>query len=303
MAHETVLLEESVNALAVKDGGTYVDGTFGRGGHSKAIVAAADNVMLVAFDKDEAALERGRKMLLEAQGESGQAGNDNIILIHETFSKMDEAIKSLDIHEVDGILLDLGFSSDQLEDGRGLTFLKDEPLLMFLGTGEKSPEENAMDVVNRLSQEDLEHILKEYGEEKHAGIISKAIVSERRLDVITTTGRLVKIIEDAAGRYYRKEKINPATRTFQALRIYVNDELGELERALKNGFEMLAPHGRFAVISFHSLEDRIVKQFFKEKSTEKKGILIVKKPIVPTDEEVTRNRRARSAKLRIIEKL
>lgn len=295
MAHETVLLEESVNALAVKDGGTYVDGTFGRGGHSKAIVASGDNVTLVAFDKDETALERGREEMAKLSGK--------VILVHETFSKMNDALKVLDIAEVDGILLDLGFSSDQLEDGRGLTFLKDEPLLMFLGTGEKSPEENAMDVVNRLSQVDLEHILKEYGEEKHAGIISKAIVAERRLDVITTTGRLVKIIEDAAGRYYRKEKIHPATRTFQALRIYVNDELGELERALKNGFEMLAPHGRFAVISFHSLEDRIVKTFFKEKSVEKKGTLIVKKPIVPTDEEIARNRRARSAKLRIIEKL
>ena len=295
MAHETVLLEESVNALAVKDGGTYVDGTFGRGGHSKAIVASGDNVTLVAFDKDETALERGREEMAKLSGK--------VILVHETFSKMNDALKVLDIAEVDGVLLDLGFSSDQLEDGRGLTFLKDEPLLMFLGTGEKSPEENAMDVVNRLSQEDLEHILKEYGEEKHAGIISKAIVAERRLDVITTTGRLVKIIEDAAGRYYRKEKIHPATRTFQALRIYVNDELGELERALKNGFEMLAPHGRFAVISFHSLEDRIVKTFFKEKSVEKQGTLIVKKPIVPTDEEIARNRRARSAKLRIIEKL
>jgi 16S rRNA (cytosine1402-N4)-methyltransferase len=297
MAHETVLLEESVTALAVKDGGTYVDGTFGRGGHSKAIVAAAKDVTLIAFDKDETALERGRKELPEV------ATNDKIILVHETFSKMDEALKALDIKEVDGILLDLGFSSDQLEDGRGLTFQKDEPLLMFLGTGEKSPEENAMDVVNRLNQEDLEHILKEYGEEKHAGIIARAIVTERKLDVITTTGRLVKIIEDAAGRYYRREKIHPATRTFQALRIYVNDELGELEGALKNGFEMLAPKGRFAVISFHSLEDRIVKQFFKEKEKEEKGTLIVKKPLVPTDEEITRNRRARSAKLRIIEKI
>ncbi|HRH31651.1 MAG TPA: 16S rRNA (cytosine(1402)-N(4))-methyltransferase RsmH [Candidatus Paceibacterota bacterium] len=296
MAHETVLLEESVQALAVKDGGTYVDGTFGRGGHSKAILAAADNVTLVAFDKDETAIERGRKELLEG------GSNDQIILVHETFGKIADAIKALDIKELDGILLDLGFSSDQLEDGRGLTFQKDEPLLMFLGTGEKSPEENAMDVVNRLDAGELENILREYGEEKHARLIADAIVRERRLDVITTTGRLVKIIENAAGRWYKKEKIHPATRTFQALRIYVNDELGELERALKNGFEMLAPKGRFAVISFHSLEDRIVKNFFKEKATEKKGTLIVKKPMIPTDEEVSRNRRSRSAKLRIIEK-
>ncbi|MBP7831792.1 MAG: 16S rRNA (cytosine(1402)-N(4))-methyltransferase RsmH [Candidatus Pacebacteria bacterium] len=301
MAHETVLLEESVQALAVKAGGTYVDGTFGRGGHSKAILAAADNVTLVAFDKDEAAIERGRKELLET-ADGTDATNDNIILLHESFAKMGDAIKALDIKAVDGILLDLGFSSDQLEDGRGLTFQKDEPLLMFLGTGEKSPEENAMDVVNRLDAGELENILREYGEEKHARLISEAIVKERRLDVITTTGRLVKIIENAAGRWYKKEKIHPATRTFQALRIYVNDELGELERALKNGFEMLAPKGRFAVISFHSLEDRIVKNFFKEKATEKKGTLIVKKPMIPTNEEVSRNRRSRSAKLRIIEK-
>jgi 16S rRNA (cytosine1402-N4)-methyltransferase len=301
MAHETVLLEESVQALAVKAGGTYVDGTFGRGGHSKAILAAADNVTLVAFDKDEAAIERGRKELLEA-ADGTDATNDNIILLHESFAKMGDAIKALDIKAVDGILLDLGFSSDQLEDGRGLTFQKDEPLLMFLGTGEKSPEENAMDVVNRLDAGELENILREYGEEKHARLISEAIVKERRLDVITTTGRLVKIIENAAGRWYKKEKIHPATRTFQALRIYVNDELGELERALKEGFELLAPKGRFAVISFHSLEDRIVKNFFKEKATEKKGTLIVKKPMIPTDEEVSRNRRSRSAKLRIIEK-
>jgi 16S rRNA (cytosine1402-N4)-methyltransferase len=300
MAHETVLLNESVEALAVKAGGTYVDGTFGRGGHSKAILAAGDNVMLIAFDKDETAIERGRKELLEGEN---AGGNDNIILLHESFGRMADALKALDIPFVDGILLDLGFSSDQLEDGRGLTFQKDEPLLMFLGTGEKSPEENAMDVVNRLSADDLEHILKEYGEEKHAGIISKAIVAERRLDVITTTGRLVHIIENAAGKWYKREKIHPATRTFQALRIYVNDELGELQRALTQGFEMLAPKGRFAVISFHSLEDRIVKQFFKEKATEKKGTLIVKKPLIPTDDEIIKNRRSRSAKLRIIEKL
>jgi 16S rRNA (cytosine1402-N4)-methyltransferase len=252
--------------------------------------------MLVAFDKDETALERGRKELAEKH-------EGKIILIHETFSKIADVLKTLDIPEVDGIMLDLGFSSDQLEDGRGLTFQKDEPLLMFLGTGDKSPEENAMDVVNRLSAEDLEYILKEYGEEKHAGLIAKAIVTERRLDVITTTGRLVRIIEDAVGGWYKKEKIHPATRTFQALRIYVNDELGELSKALDQGFGMLAKKGRFVVISFHSLEDRIVKNFFKEKGTAKLGKIITKKPITPTDEEVSRNRRSRSAKLRILEKI
>ncbi len=295
MAHETVLLEESVNGLAVKDGGTYVDGTFGRGGHSKKIVASADNVLLVAFDKDQAALERGRADLAETY-------DGKIILLHESFAKMQDALAALDIESVDGILLDLGFSSDQLEDGRGLTFQKDEPLLMFLGTGDKSPEETAMDVVNRLDESELERILREYGEEKHAKLIAKAIVTERRLDVITTTGRLVHIIENAVGRWYKKERIHPATRTFQALRIYVNDELGELERALKAGFELLAPNGRFVVISFHSLEDRIVKQFFKSKSDEKTATIITKKPLVPTDEEIARNRRSRSAKLRIIEK-
>lgn len=301
MAHETVLLNESVDALNVTDGGTYIDGTFGRGGHSKAILAKASNVTLIAFDKDETAIERGRKSLLES--DEGEVSDDNIILLHESFAKMADAIATLDVKEVNGILLDLGFSSDQLEDGRGLTFQKDEPLLMFLGTGNKSPEETAMDVVNRLTESDLEYILREYGEEKHAKLIAKAIVAERRLDVITTTGRLVHIIEDAVGKWYKREKIHPATRTFQALRIYVNDELGELQKALTDGFELLAKKGRFAVISFHSLEDRLVKNFFKEKATEKKGTLIVKKPIVPSDEEITRNRRARSAKLRIIEKL
>jgi 16S rRNA (cytosine1402-N4)-methyltransferase len=296
MEHVTVLLEESVEGLAIKEGGTYVDGTFGRGGHSKAILSSAPDLMLVAFDKDETALERGRKELAEKH-------EGKIILIHETFSKIADVLKTLDIPEVDGIMLDLGFSSDQLEDGRGLTFQKDEPLLMFLGTGDKSPEENAMDVVNRLSAEDLEYILKEYGEEKHAGLIAKAIVTERRLDVITTTGRLVRIIEDAVGGWYKKEKIHPATRTFQALRIYVNDELGELSKALDQGFGMLAKKGRFVVISFHSLEDRIVKNFFKEKGTAKLGKIITKKPITPTDEEVSRNRRSRSAKLRILEKI
>lgn len=296
MAHETVLLNESVDALLVKEGGTYVDGTFGRGGHSKAILDRSPDVLLVAFDKDESAIERGRKDLAEkAEGK--------IILLHESFAKMSIALKSLEIPEVNGILLDLGFSSDQLEDGRGLSFQKDEPLLMFLGTGEKSPEENAMDVVNRLSQEDLEYILREYGEEKHASLIAKAIVSERKLDVITTTGRLVHIIENAVGRWYKSQKIHPATRTFQALRIYVNDELGELKKALTEGWEMLAHKGRFAIISFHSLEDRIVKQFFKEKSDQKVGKLIVKKPITPSEEEIKQNRRARSAKLRIIEKI
>ncbi len=296
MTHETVLLEESVTALSVKDGGIYVDGTFGRGGHSKAILGSAPEILLIAFDKDETAIGRGKKDI-------GESGEGKIIFLHETFANMSDAIKTLDIPEVNGILLDLGFSSDQLEDGRGLSFQKDEPLLMFLGTGEKSPEENAMDVVNRLSAEDLEYIIKEYGEEKHAGLIAKAIVAERKLDVITTTGRLVHIIENAVGGWYKREKIHPATRTFQALRIYVNDELGELKKALTEGWKILAPKGRFAIISFHSLEDRIVKQFFKEKSTEKEGKLIVKKPIIPSAEEVARNRRSRSAKLRIIEKI
>lgn len=296
MAHETVLLNESIEALNVKENGKYVDGTFGRGGHSKAILKSASNVTLIAFDKDEGAIERGRNELSENS-------DDKIILVHETFSKIPDAIKSLGIHEVDGILLDLGFSSDQLDDVRGLSFQKDEPLLMFLGTGDKSPEETAMDVVNRLSLEDLEYIFREYGEEKHAHLIAKAIVEERRLDVITTTGRLVRVIEDAVGRWYKREKIHPATRTFQALRIYVNDELGELQRALEGGFEILAKNGRFAVISFHSLEDRIVKNFFKQKSVEKAGKLINKKPITPSDEEIKQNRRSRSAKLRIIEKI
>ncbi len=296
MAHETVLLAESVEGLKVKEGGTYVDGTFGRGGHSKGILEAAPDITLVVFDKDEGAIERGRQELAPIH-------EGKIIFLHESFAKMADALKTLDIPEVDGIVLDLGFSSDQLEDGRGLSFQKDEPLLMFLGTGEKSPEETAMDIVNRLSTDDLEYILREYGEEKHAGVIAKAIVEERKLDVITTTGRLVNIIENAVGKWYKKERIHPATRTFQALRIYVNDELGELQKALEGGWEMLGKQGRFAVISFHSLEDRIVKNFFKEKSVAKQGALIVKKPIIAGVEEIARNRRSRSAKLRIIEKI
>ncbi len=263
-----------------------IDATFGGGGHSAEICKRFPGVKIIALDQDGSVFEKAKEKF---------RGCD-ITFVNKNF-------RDIDTKKVDGIVFDLGLSSDQLENsGRGFSFLKNEPLLMTMKTNPSRRDLTAEDIVNTWSEKSLADIIFGYGEEKFSRRIAKGIVEVREKSKIKTTFDLVKIIEDSVPGTYRKGKINCATKTFQALRIAVNDELGALRLGLTKGFEALNPGGRMAVISFHSLEDRIVKRFYKEKEKNKEAILINKKPIVPSEEELKNNHRARSAKLRIIEK-
>ena len=278
MKHRPVLLNETIEGLGLSEDSVVLDCTFGGGGHSKEILRRYPGTKIIAIDEDE-----------EVTAEKG------ISLHHENFRNLD---KVLGDRKVDAILFDLGFSSDQLESsGRGFSFLKDEPLLMTMN---EKADLTAEVIVNNWSEESLADIIYGYGEERYARRIARAITEQRAKQPIKTTGELVEVIQDAVPR---KGKIHPATRTFQALRIAVNDELGALKEGLQKGFEALKPEGRMAVISFHSLEDRIVKNFNKEKAKKGRATLINKKPITASDEEIKNNIRSRSAKLRMIEKI
>lgn len=297
MAHISVLKDECLLAMApaITNGGTVVDGTLGAGGHTRAILEQFPNVQVIAIDKDLTAIERAKTRLEQFEAVS---------YIHGSFGNIEILLEKQSVKDVDAILLDIGFSSDQIgQSGRGFSFQYDEPLLMTLGTGIEAATDTAMDIVNMRSERELLDILKEYGEEKHAALIAKAIAIERKKQPITTTFALRDIVQDAVGKYYRFSKINPATKTFQALRIAVNDELGELTRGISGAFKKLKSGGRLLVISFHSLEDRIVKQQFNQYKKDGLGMVITKKPIVPSRKEILANSRSRSAKLRVIEKI
>ncbi len=283
--HKTVLLHESIDGLNLHDGSVYLDGTLGSAGH--ALLAQEKGARVIGLDRDEGALARSRERL-----------NTDAILIHESYRNLDKALADIHIPHVDAIMLDLGLSSDQFEtSGRGFTFQKDEPLLM---TFDEKAELTAAEIVNTWDEENIADIIYGYGEERFARRIAKHIVQSRP---ITTTFALVEAVKKATPFAYHKGRIHPATRTFQALRITVNDEINTLKDGLKKGFEALSKNGRFAVISFHSLEDRIVKNYFRDRSKEDTGFIHTKKPIVASDEERIRNPRSRSAKLRIIEKI
>lgn len=291
MPHTSVLLHQSIDGLSIVPGDIFVDGTLGSGGHS-ALVASkfGEKVNIIGIDRDRDAIERSRMTLSKL--------SKNITLIQDNFRNIDTVLRKIGINRVNKILLDVGLSSDQLEtSGRGFTFQKDEPLLM---TFEKESPVNAEVAINEWSEESLGQILKGFGEERYAKKIAKAIAEYRKTKRIKTTAELVSIIQNATPKSYHHGRIHPATKTFQALRIAVNDELNSLTEGLKRGFEILESGGRIAVISFHSLEDRIVKQFFNEIKKTGKGTLAFKKPITPTEEEIKNNPRARSAKLRII---
>ncbi len=295
--HKTVLLHEVIDGLNIKAGDVYVDGTLGSGGHAEEVAKLfGDQVQIIGIDMDEKALERS-KTRLEKVGTKAE-------FVQGNFRNIDTVLDALKITKVNEILLDLGLSSNQLEEsGRGFSFQKDEPLTMTFKETPKSDEVTAAVILNEWSEETLETILKGFGEEKFSRQIAKAVVLAREVKPIVRTNELVEIIQSAVPNRYLHGKTHFATRTFQALRIAVNDELRALQEGLTASFEKLAPEGRLAVISFHSLEDRIVKNFFREKAKELAGKLITKKPIVPSDEEEKNNRRSRSAKLRIIEKI
>ena len=295
--HIPVMLEEAMAALSPRDGGIYVDGTFGGGGYTRALLARA-KCKVVAIDRDPEAIVRGAVLAEEFTG--------RLTIVQGSFSEMDRLAGV----QVDGVALDLGVSSFQLDDAmRGFSFSSDGPLDMRMS--KKGP--SAADTVNTLSEAELADILWRYGEEKKSRSIARAIVSARP---VATTRGLAEIVERAAGPGARRYAIHPATRTFQALRIYVNDELGELERGLEAAERALKPSGRLAVVSFHSLEDRIVKQFLAERSGRDRDASRHRPPAAaaraatfhhvsskaPRDAEAQSNPRSRSARLRTAER-
>ncbi|MCC2631264.1 MAG: mraW [Candidatus Paceibacter sp.] len=294
--HISVLLHEAIDGLAIKAGGIHVDGTLGSGGHVEEVVKRFGNtVRVIGIDMDADALARSKQRFEHLDAK--------IDFVQGNFRTIDAILDTLGISTVNSILLDIGLSSNQLEEsGRGFSFQNNEPLQMTFGKDVQEGDTTAETVVNEWSEDTLETIIRGFGEERYAGRIARAIVEAREIDPIKTTHELTSIIASAVPMRYKKGKIHPATRTFQAIRIAVNQELQALEEGLQKGFERLAPNGRMAVISFHSLEDRIVKNYFKKLITEGTALGITKKPITPGEQELSHNRRSRSAKLRIIEK-
>ncbi len=295
--HKSVLLNEVVTGLDIKPTNIFFDGTINGGGHSEAVAAklGADG-MIIGTDLDEDALARAEERLKGAAAK--------IILRQASFRNLDSVLAEIKVAAVDKILFDLGLSSNQFdESGRGFSFQKDEPLLMTFKNNLEPTELIATDIVNKWDEENIAQIIESYGEERFAKKIAHAIVFERQTREIKTTTDLVEIIKSAIPKREQHRRLHPATKTFQALRITVNDELGALKEGLQKGFEHLKVGGRIAIISFHSLEDRVVKNFFKELGKGGKGIMLSKKPITPTQKEIIENPRSRSAKLRIIEKM
>lgn len=307
--HRPVLLDECIEALNIRPEGVYLDGTLGRAGHSREIARRlSGSGRLICVDRDQAALDAAQERLGEWM--------DRVTLVHSNFDRVSEILDELGISGVDGMLFDLGVSSPQLDDGsRGFSYMADAPLDMRM---DRSEGLTAADVVNTWSQEELRRILFQYGEERYAPLIAAAIVRHREERPIETTLELVDIIKEAMPARALKEKQHPAKRSFQAIRIAVNDELSSVDRMIQGAVPRLNKSGRLAVITFHSLEDRIVKTGFGAFA---KGCicppdfpvcvcgrtpdikLVNKKPILPSQQEIEENPRARSAKLRVAEKL
>jgi len=292
--HTSVLLQEVVEGLAAKKDDIVLDGTVGGGGHSEAICnAAKGEITVVCLDADEDAIERSRERLGKKPC--------TFMFMRTNFRSLDTALAALGIGKVDRIILDLGLSSFQLaeDSGRGFSFRGNEPLSMTFAKSSHPDQLTAERIVNEWEEESIATVIARYGEERAAKRIAAAIVRERERAPIRTTAALRELIERTLPR---RGKLHPATKTFQALRIAVNDEIRALSEGLEKGWQVLSRGGRFAVISFHSHEDRVVKRFFREAARRGDGELIVKKPIVPSKAEIDENPRSRSAKLRIIEK-
>ncbi len=309
-AHKPVLLREVLNYLQPKPGMVMVDCTLGGGGHSKAILEKIlPGGKLLAFDQDLEAIAAAKAVL-------SPCGEENYQIFHRNFRELDTVLGTTEYPQVDGILLDLGVSSYQLDQGeRGFSYQHDAPLDMRM---DQTQEQTAAELVNKATLEELTGIIQDYGEEKWAKRIALFITEERKHTPIKTTGQLVEIIKKAIPSGARREGPHPAKRTFQALRIAVNRELEILKPTLQAAIEVLKPGGRLAVITFHSLEDRLVKETFKEAAQgctcpkdfpicichkEPRIKLLTGKPVLPSREEVTENPRARSAKLRIAERV
>lgn len=309
MEHTSVLLQESIKALNLQPNGIYVDGTLGRGGHSSEILKALQDGHLYAFDRDEAAIKVSDQRL--------SAISDNYTIIRSNFASLKTELAAQGIEHIDGLLLDLGVSSPQFDDAsRGFSYRFDAPLDMRM---DQRQSLSAYEVVNSWDYHELVSILFRYGEEKFAKQIARRIEKKRAEHPIQTTFDLVEVIKSALPMKVLNAKGHPAKKTFQAIRIAVNDELQELHTVLHDALELLNPQGRIAVITFQSLEDRIVKDTFREYSSEPKidkripllpeqletppYRLISRKPILPSNEELIENNRAHSAKLRVIERI
>jgi len=287
--HKPVLLHEAMEILITKTDGIYADATVGFGGHAREILKRLDDKgRLIGIDRDESALSFLRDSITDRR----------LSLLKGSFSNLGSLLVSIGVGKIDGVLFDLGVSLFQLKElTRGFSFISDSRLDMRMDTSQTL---DAWEIVNRYSGKDLENIFRDYGEEPASSKISRAIVEERRHKNINTCKELAAIVERV---YRRRGKIHPATRIFQAIRIKVNDELGELKRGLFSAYESLGTGGRLCVISYHSLEDRIVKDFFKEGQRVYKLKILTKKPIKPSKDEVVVNPASRSAKLRGAEKI
>ncbi len=308
LTHRPVLLDECIEALNIRPQGVYLDGTLGRAGHSREIAKRLTTGRLVCMDRDQAALDAAQERLADFR--------EKVTLVHSNFDQVDEILDKLSLAGADGMLFDLGVSSPQLDDGeRGFSYMVDAPLDMRM---DRSGGITAGDVVNTWPQEELRRILFQYGEERYAPQIAAAIARRRRERPVATTLELVEIIKGAMPAKALKEKQHPAKRSFQAVRIAVNDELASVERMLQRAVPRLNRGGRLAVITFHSLEDRIVKTGLAEfargcvcppdfpvcvcgRTPDVK--LVNRKPVLPSQRELEENPRARSAKLRVAEKL
>ena len=306
--HVPVLLKECLDALAIKPDGVYVDGTLGRAGHSLEIVKRLTTGRLIGIDRDETAIAAAQERLADYM--------DRVTLVHSNFDRIGDILAELHIDGADGMLFDLGVSSPQLDDAeRGFSYMHDAPLDMRM---DRTAYLTAREVVNSWSYEELRRILFEYGEERYAPAIARRIVQQREQKPIETTLELVDVIKSAMPPQALREKQHPAKRSFQAIRIAVNGELDALPPMLEAATEHLNPGGRLAVISFHSLEDRIIKKTMQELATgctcppefpvcvcgkKPKLRLVSRKPIVSGEEELAHNPRARSAKLRVAEKV
>lgn len=306
--HYSVLLNESIDGLNIDPCGIYVDGTLGGAGHSFEICRRLTGGKLIAIDQDEDALEASRERLREF--------GDKVIFVKNNFCNITEILNGLDIDKIDGMIMDLGVSSYQLDNkDRGFSYMHDAPLDMRM---DRQGALNAKTVVNGYSQQELSNIIYRYGEEKFAGKIAAAIVRAREEKEIETTLELSEIIRSAIGNVAKKEKQHPAKRTFQAIRIEVNNELQIIEKTIRDAVERMNSGGRIAIITFHSLEDRIVKSTYKDLtidcecpkdfpvcvcSRERKVKIITSKPIIPGEKELEENPRSRSAKLRVCERI
>lgn len=293
--HITVLQKEAVEALAIQSTGIIVDATLGSAGHAQEIVSKlGSNGTFIGIDADQIAVDAATGLLRSAPC--------TVHLQVENFRNIRSVLDLLHIHKVDAILADLGWRMEQFSgNGKGFSFQVDEPLIMTFGDPTKYSFV-AKDIVNEWKESDIKNVLKGYGEERFAGRIARHIVEYRERKEIETTFELVSIIEGAVPSFYTRGRIHPATRTFQALRIAVNDEFSALEEFLKNAIDALRPQGRLAIITFHSTEDRIVKHLFRNFAHDHVGVVLTKKPISASREEVIANPRSRSAKLRIFEK-